>query len=187
MGISISLNSLNFNVINIYSSSGCVVPDLAKISHSLSGSSFILGDFNLHHPMWDSSVSSRASDLFVDWLSGSSFCIINTTDHMHTAPNGSYSLINMSLCSLDLLVCSILCVDVDLFDRDHFPIVISVTINPPSQSCCSLYNWSLICRDVNNKFHSLTKINFNSFQTLVHSSMANYSTARPNPSKLLLV
>lgn len=74
--------------------------DLLKICCSFHGSSLILGDFNLHCTLIGSTVSSRISERFVDWLL-ETFCLGNATVPTHMALNGACSLTDLSICSPD--------------------------------------------------------------------------------------
>lgn len=147
MGLCIFLRSVHLNIINIYSS-GLVVAEPMKVYQYLPRWSHILGDFNLHHPTWGYLVSSCANECFVEWLSESSFCLMNSTAPTHVSPNRVCSLIYLSLCSPDL-ACSSL-VEEDSYDSGYFPIIISVDFHSPVRSCSSLYQWSLICREINS-------------------------------------
>lgn len=157
---------------------GKVVPDITRIFHDLDGSSLILGDFNLHHQFWGSPVASRASEIFVDWLVDSSFCILNSVAPMHVAPSGICSLIDLSLCSSDLLASTSFQVEDDTYDSDH---------RPPLQPGITMYKWPLICREVNNTLQHLSEINYDIFYNLVLSTMNKYSFSRHSPAKGILV
>lgn len=104
MGIRFFQGSYFINIVNIYFSSGLVVPDLINISHDLSGPSLILGDFNLCHQLWGSPVASWVSENFVEWLLGSPVCLINFSVSTHVALSGIWSMIDFFLCSSDLFV-----------------------------------------------------------------------------------
>ena len=106
MGVSVRVQKKHINVINVYSSSGEVVTDLTATYPQLSGSTFILGDFNLHHILWGTSYCSRHSEKFVEWILKEGLYIINTTDPTHLALTKSTSLLDLSICFSDLLTCT---------------------------------------------------------------------------------
>ena len=78
MGVQVILNSTTLNILNVYSRAGIITADLDIASNDLSGPSVILGDFNLHHPVWGARHSSQSSETFVEWLTASRFCISST-------------------------------------------------------------------------------------------------------------
>ena len=93
--------------------------------------------------------SSRDSDMFVDWLSLSPFCVINTTSMTHIAPGGTSSLIDLSLCSAELLPKISYTVEDDLWDNDHFPVQLTLSLTPPDLRPRSQYHCSSIITEVN--------------------------------------
>lgn len=151
-----------------------------KICQYLTGRSFIL-----HDPMWGSSVSSSASECFIEWLSESSFCLMNFSALTHVCPNGVCSLIDLLLCSSDLLTCSSVLILAAWYDRDHFQIVISVDIHSPVQPGSSLYKWSLICREDHANLQWVSDFDYETFQTLILSAMSENFVFRSRPSKCL--
>lgn len=181
MGVKVFMDGCSFNIVNVYSRSGLVLADLRKYCSSLSGPLLILGDFNLHHPLWGASSASRVSEEFVEWLTSSSICIINSSQWTHLAPNGTRSLLDLSLCSPDLLARTSCLVDEELYDSDHYPIHLTidspVSFQPPRRSYC----WTKVCSEVNNAFSNLHSLDYETFSRVTQMAMSN-NIRSPRPS-----
>ena len=183
MGVRIKIGSSFLNVINFYSKSGSALRELECISQSLEGPTLILGDFNLHHPVWGAHSSSRFSNDFVDWITESRFCLINTSDPTHVASGGSLSLIDLSLCSSVLLPRVSYHVLDELFDSDHFPIQISLVGRMAMYGNQKYFNWNKISQDVNTRLHQSQCISYEGFSEIVHNSMKSYCSNKPRHQK----
>ena len=93
---------------------------------------FILGDFNCHHPLWDSRVTTdpRGEEVF-DWVISSDLLPLNDPDTptllhcssgIRTFPDISFAPSSLALsCSWEVLQ--------DL-DSDHLPILLSIPLSP---------------------------------------------------------
>lgn len=147
--------------------------------------SFILGDFNLHHPLWGFLVFSRASESFAEWLSESSFCLMNSTMPTYVVPNGGCSQIDLLLCSPDILTSSTIHVEEELYDSDHFPIIISVDLHTLLQPSLTLYKWLLISREMNASIQLISKMGYEAFHKLVLNAMQKHSVIYCRPAKCL--
>ena len=95
-----------------------------------SRASFILGDFNCHHPLWDSTGTpdSRGSEVF-DWVISSDFLPLNDPDCptlLHRS-SGSRSSPDISLAPSSLALSCSWEVMGDL-GSDHLPILISIPL-----------------------------------------------------------
>ena len=99
--------------------------------------------------MWGLIRSSRDSGMFVEWLTISPFCIINATSMTHIAPGGTSSLIDLSLCSADLLPKISYTGEDDLWDSDHFPMQLALSVTPPDLRPRTQYRWSSINAEMN--------------------------------------
>lgn len=76
-------------------------------------------------------------------------------------------------------------VEEDLYDSDHFPIVTSVDLHSPLQPGPTLFNWPLICREINSNLQLVSGIDYESFHKMVLCAMTNHSVIRSRPSKCL--
>ena len=134
VGINISLNnSSSVLFINVYAPpirssptdgrSDSFSPSILPSSINL----FILGDFNCHHPLWDSRVTTdpRGEEVF-DWVISSDLLSLNDPDtptllHRST-PDISFALFSLAFsCSWEVLQ--------DL-GADHLPLLLSIPLSP---------------------------------------------------------
>lgn len=174
MGVRIKLRTTFVNVINVYSKAGSVMQDLHRLSQSLEGPSLILGDFNLHHPIWGACFSSRFSNDFVDWLGDSNLCLINSADPTHVAPSGCRSLIDLSLCTDVLFPRVSYQVLDDLFDSDHLPVLISLAERKDIHEKQKYFRWTRISQEVNDRLKLCEDIKYDDFSQVVRSSMEKH-------------
>ena len=170
MGVCILLSTGLINIINIYSP-GQVSHDLLRISSSVLGPSFICGGFNNHHLLWGVNTTSKHSEDFAQWIINSDFCLFNFSSPIHDAPSGKRSTIDLSFCSSDLLTKMNFQVHDDLFDSDHFLILLTFAIHPPLQTPRPRFHRKIISLDVNNSLEHCTFITFPVFMLTIRKSM----------------
>ena len=184
MGVRILLSTGPINIINVYSPTGQVSHDLLRVSSSIQGPSFICGDFNSHHPLWGATTASKHSEDFAQWILNSEFCLLNSQTSTHVAPSGKQSIIDLSFCSSDLLTKTNFQVHEDLFDSDHFPILLTLAIHPPLQILRPRFHWKNISLDVNNSLEHRSSVTFPGFMHTIRKSMDTHrsytSFARPS-------
>ena len=138
-GVNISLNnSSSVSFLNVYAPPICSSPTDGRtdsFSPSILPSSrnlFILGDFNCHHPLWDSRGTShpRGEEVF-DWVIYSDLLPLNDPDTptlLHRS-SGSRSSPDISFAPSTLaLSCS--WVVLQGLGSDHLPILLSVPLSP---------------------------------------------------------
>ena len=103
--------------------------DVKKLDHVLDQlpKPFILmGDFNSHHTLWGCSDTNDKGRIIEDFITGHDLVLLNdkSSTYLHPA-TGSYSSLDLSICSPEISpdfnwkVCN------DLHGSDHFPIQIS--------------------------------------------------------------
>ena len=145
VGINISLNNssslsfLNVNAPPIHSSptdgrTDSFSPSILSFSRNL----FILGDFNCHHPLWDSRVASDPSGEEVfDWVISSDLFPLNDPDTptlLHRSSgsrsSGSRSSPDISFVPSSSLVLSCSWEVLQDLGSDHLPILLSVPLSP---------------------------------------------------------
>ena len=139
VGINISLNnSSSVSFLNVYAPSICSSPMDGRtdsFSPSVLPSSrnlFILGDFNCHHPLWDSRGTSdpHGEEVF-DWVISSDLLPLNDPDTpilLHRS-SGSRSSPDISFAPSSLaLFCS--CEVLQDLGSDHLPILLSIPLSP---------------------------------------------------------
>ena len=134
VGINISLNnSSSLSFLDVYTHlirssptdgrTDSFSPSILPSSRNL----YILGDFNYHHPLWDSRGTSdfRGEEVF-DWVISSDLLPVNDPDTptlLHrSSPDISFAPFSLSLsCSWEVLQ--------DL-GSDHLPILLSISLSP---------------------------------------------------------
>ena len=139
VGINISLNnSSSVSFLNVYAlpirssptdgRTDSFSPSILPSSRNL----FILGDFNCHHPLWDSRVTSdpRGEEVF-DWVIPSDLLFLNNSDTLtllHRS-SGSRSFPDISFAPSSLALSCSWEVLQDL-GSDHLPILLSIPLSP---------------------------------------------------------
>ena len=143
----VTLDSMTLNIINVYSRARVITSDLDSVCKDL-GLAVILGDFNIHH-----SVRSQAL------LSGKWYaCRVDNCQsllhHKHDC-NDSYcsrwkrSLTGTVLCSADSLPKIFYTIENDLWDSNHFPVQLTMSLTPPHLRPKTQYRWLSIINEVN--------------------------------------
>ena len=138
VGVNISLNkSSSVSFLNVYAPSIRSSPtdgrtDSFSPSTLLSRNLFILGDFNCHHPLWDSRGTSdpRGEEVF-DWVISSDLLPLNDPDTptlLHRS-SGSRSSPDISFAPTTLAFSCSWEVHQDL-GSDHLPILLSIPLSP---------------------------------------------------------
>ena len=139
VGINISLNnSSSVSFLNVYAPpirssptdgrTDSFSPSIVSSSRNL----FILGDFNCHHPLWDSRGTSdpRREEVF-DWVISSDLLSLNDPDTptlLHRS-SGSRSSSDISFAPFSLALSCFWEVLQDL-GSDHLPILLSIPLSP---------------------------------------------------------
>ena len=98
----------------------------------------IVGDFNAHHPIWDSNVtqSDLAGDQIESLIENHSYCCLNEENSPTYASktHGTMSSIDLALCSPNVVDQFDWIVLDDLYTSDHFPIIIEYIQDHPTPS-----------------------------------------------------
>ena len=103
--------------------------DVKKLDHlvdQLPKPFILMGDFNSHHTLWGCSDTNDKGRIIEDFITGHDLVLLNdkSSTYLHPA-TGSYSSLDLSICSPEISpdfnwkVCN------DLRGSDHFPIQIS--------------------------------------------------------------
>ena len=153
-----------------------ITADLDKVCKGLSGPSVILSDFSLQHPVWGARCSSRESDMFLEWLTISPFCIINTICMTHIAPGATSSLIYISLSLADLHPKIPYTVEDDTWHNDHFPVQLTLSLTPPDLRPRTQYHWSSTIAEMNQALFSMNKMDYSSFLSIIQTAMNNHNS-----------
>ena len=97
------------------------------------------------------------------------------------APNGTSSLLDLSLCSSDLLPKISYTVEADLWDSDHFPVQFALT--RPYLRPRTHYRWASIIGEVNQALLSVDTIDYDSFLSVIQTSMIKHKNSTQESNK----
>jgi ribonuclease HI len=126
--------------------------DLDNLVEQLPSPFVILGDFNGHSPVWGCADSNSRGDDIEDFLSVNNLCLLNDKSHTYLHPaSGTYTSIDLSVCSPSIFMDFDWKVDDDLHGSDHFPIFVQ-NVGPPVLE--NISRWKLRKADW-EKFRSL--------------------------------
>lgn len=114
---------------NLYLPPGYLeIQDLNDLVGNLPTPFLLIGDFNAHHRMWGGEKNDRRGNLIENLITTNDQLILlnnGQPTHIHIA-NGSFSAIDLSLCSSGLAPKLNWDVHPDLCASDHFPIIINM-------------------------------------------------------------
>ena len=86
----------------------------------------MVGDFNSHNTLWGCEDTNPKGRQLEEFISEHDLCICNDKSHTYLHPaTGSYSALDLTICSPDLFLDFNWKVSDDLHGSDHFPIILS--------------------------------------------------------------
>lgn len=150
VGVTVHLNRhLIITFVSVYCPDGncsqrSFTSDLVSLFDSVNGNVFIGGDWNAHHPTWETpSTSNTCGRAIADFLSSNdSFCLLtpkNIGTRFGSNP-GHRSTIDLSFVSTELATtCSINLLQA--WNSDHLPILISLDSHP-SPPTSNTHRWN---------------------------------------------
>ncbi|GBN98558.1 RNA-directed DNA polymerase from mobile element jockey [Araneus ventricosus] len=132
--------------------------DLNNLISQLPSPFIILGDLNGHSPFWGSTDANSRGLQIEQLLADHNLCLLNSDEKTHFhLPTRTFHSVNLPICSPFLLPFFSLTVDNDLYNSDHFPLIITDNRHYPTNSyrppkyVLNAANWQ--------KFTSLANIN----------------------------
>ena len=134
--------------------------ELDNLFHQLPGNVLVLGDYNAHNVLWNSSYTSTRGRIIEDIVSKNDYIILNGTEATHfNATSLSVSNIDLSIASPSLKQDFEWSVYGELLGSDHYPVLLQTT--KPFQSTAErVPKW--ILRDADwESFLTLSKIERN--------------------------
>ena len=115
----------------------------------------ICGDFNGHSVTWGCDKNNSRGDRIDDFITDNNVCLLNDGSYTYFHPaTGTFTAIDLSLCSPDILMEIDFMVESDSYGSDHFPIVLKIGISLHD----SLPRWNFSRADW-VKFDHLCKVN----------------------------
>ena len=137
-GVRLHLNNKKFSLYNIYNQPSCDydLQNLSNILPNINEDFLLVGDFNAHNPLWDSSITdcdtngSRLEQVVLNH----NLCILNDGDisTYYSKTHGSFSSIDLSICSANIVDRFEWNVLDDLYSSDHYPILITTLGHSPT-------------------------------------------------------
>jgi hypothetical protein len=117
----------------------------------------LLGDLNGHNPLWGSSNTNNRGKCIEDCLIKNNLCLLNDKSHTYLHPaTGTFSSLDLSICSPSLYLDYQLSVHDDLCGSDHFPTILTndwtSDSEPISRWKFSKADWSLFSNLCNTRF-----------------------------------
>ncbi|GBO16477.1 hypothetical protein AVEN_173732-1, partial [Araneus ventricosus] len=165
-------------VINLYSPGGKFGATWLDSLHSQISCPFVLlGDFNIHHQELGSFHSSSDANLVLDWISNKYMCLLNTNRFTRYQGTQANSLLDLSICSADVVNKTSIEITHDLYDSDHCPIFISLC-NFGTKSCLTrkYINWGQFSKKVNAHLLSQGEVSSLDEFTQIFQKSANSSS-----------
>ena len=163
--VKLQLNQSDVSIFNIYipPSSSCqpqYLPDLAPIFDLADDDSFILGDYNAHHPSWGSPITDARGRRIAAALASSSLITLNSNSSTRRpfAANQPSTSPDISIASSHLALPSTWEVLTSL-TSDHLPITISLPADDDAPTNSTPCYTNFRCADV-PKFKRLTEDDF---------------------------
>ena len=127
-------NSPSLSVLNLYNVNHSISSaEFSHYFHHLGSSRIIVGDFNAHHPQWDSRHPANRSgtNLFDTLLTDPSLHLLTppSLPTYHNLYHNSFSTLDLSIVSPHLVPISQIWTERDL-GSDHFPVVVTLDCSP---------------------------------------------------------
>ncbi|GFU58610.1 probable RNA-directed DNA polymerase from transposon X-element [Trichonephila clavipes] len=117
--------------------------DLNNLLDQLPAPFIILGDFNGHSTLWGSAKTNPRGRQIEQVLSDHCICLLNHEEptYFHE-PTRLFHTINLAICSPSLLPHLNLSVEKDLYNSDHFPVILSHDSDPGVKPFPPTYSYS---------------------------------------------
>ncbi|GFV94168.1 probable RNA-directed DNA polymerase from transposon X-element [Trichonephila clavipes] len=116
--------------------------DLNNLLDQLPAPFIILGDFNGHSTLWGSAKTNPRGRQIEQVLSDHCLCLLNHEEptYFHE-PTRSFHTIDLAICSPSLLPHLNLSVEKDLYNSDHFPVILSHDSDPGGKTFPPTYSY----------------------------------------------
>ncbi|GFX10886.1 putative RNA-directed DNA polymerase from transposon X-element [Trichonephila clavipes] len=116
--------------------------DLNNLVDQLPAPFIILGDFNGHSTLWGSAKTNPRGRQIEQVLSDHCLCLLNHEEptYFHE-PTRSFHTIDLAICSPSLLPHLNLSVEKNLYNSDHFPVILSHDSDPAGKTFPPTYSY----------------------------------------------
>ncbi|GBM36072.1 hypothetical protein AVEN_221236-1 [Araneus ventricosus] len=109
--------------------------DLNNLICQLPSPFIILGDLNGHSPLWGSTDSNSRGLQIEQLLADHNVCLLNYDEKTHFhLPTRTFHSVDLAICSPSLLPFLNLTVDNDIYNSDHFPLIVTDNRQNPNNS-----------------------------------------------------
>ena len=105
---------------------------LSRLIDQLPAPFVICGDFNRHSITWGCDKNNSRGDRIDDFITDNNICLLNDGSYTYLHPaTGTFTAIDLSLCSPDILMEIDFMVESDSYGSDHFPIILKIGVSLP--------------------------------------------------------
>ena len=105
---------------------------LTCLIHQLPTPFVVCGEFNGHSITWGCDKNNSRGDRIYDFITDINVCLLNDGSYTYLHPaTGTFTAIDLSLCSLKIRMDIDFMVESDTYDSDHFPIVVNIGVSLP--------------------------------------------------------
>ena len=113
---------------------------LSRLIDQLPAPFVICGDFNGHSITWGCDKNNSRGDRIDDFITENNICLLNNGSYTYLHPaTGTFTAIDLSLCSPDILMEIDFMVESDSYGSDQFPIILKIGVSLPD----ALPRWNL--------------------------------------------
>lgn len=165
-----------------------VIPqELDKLISQLPTSFLLMGDFNSHNILWGDDHCDAKGRRMETFIENNDLCLLNdgTKTYLHPG-HGTYTAIDLTICSADLLLDCSWRVWNDLCGSDHFPIILTFpqldVTSRPSRWQLKKADWTTFQTLCCEKFMSATQDNQNSIEDFTQQLIAIADETIPKTS-----
>ena len=133
--------------IHIPPRSGVKLEEIDNLVSQLPSPYLLMGDFNAHGTLWGNPTNNTLGDTIENLIENNDLCLLNDNSPTYLHPEtGTFSALDLSLCSPGLFMDLDWTVHNDQCGSDHFPIFISINKPKPQDTVpewkLSKANWS---------------------------------------------
>ena len=191
-------NNKKITICNLYNqpNQNYDLSQLPRVIENLTKPTLVLGDFNAHHPLWDENCidTNDHGKKIGDFILNSNFCCLNEDEvaTYFSKTHGTFSSIDLSICSADIIDQLKWNTINDLYTSDHYPIIIT-HLNQNSSNQEARYNlekadWNkfqLYTRDIGpfEPMRDSELINENFIDFVINAANKSIPKCSPNTNK----
>lgn len=150
--------------------------DLSQLTSAVNTPIIICGDFNGWSPLWGSPHANHRGTIIEDFILSSDLCILNDNSPTHFSTHKTFTHVDLTLCSPQLLPIASWHTLEDLHNSDHFPII----------STFSISNSITPCNNRVSKYNT-AKANWTKFQNMLHANnLPDFDEYNPNKEAAII-